>query len=170
MRESYHKVNDYVMYNGDYTTLNETRRFESLAKIINYDENRFPLIGLELLNGEKITVGNSLISMILTKKEHLNKLGFIEENKCFRLNDIKISSFSLELINQSNKTSYIFISGFRFMGLDTNFQNLPRFIEDNEINLEKLELSYPDLNNLNDLINLLKKNNIEIPIEEICKL
>lgn len=66
------KENEYVLYKGDYTTMDETRRSASLAIVDKIDEDKIPYIGLKLIPSEKLLgVDSSLVKILETESDHL---------------------------------------------------------------------------------------------------
>lgn len=177
MRKSLYEVGDYVIYGGDYSTLDVTRREKDFAKILTIKKfDYYWFVGLELFNSkDKISCVIDRIRPINTSENHLIEIGFEEKidnagKKAYVMNDIVISSIIFQIIHEYSKS--VFISGFCI----TDFRNeemidFEKYQEDDFINMQKFYSDFKNANNLNDILYYLEsEKGIAIDKEKIISL
>lgn len=151
---------EFVIYKGDMSTMQEERRKPSLAIVDRIDEDKFPHVGLKLVPKESfIGVEARLIRNILTERTHLLKLGFQE----FEENNVKYYALGSVIIAEMviyPKPRSVYFAGFRILPYKPFQFTAKPFIENNEVDENKLQETYPNMNNLNELISHLKALNL----------
>ncbi|WP_333601417.1 hypothetical protein [Flavobacterium sp.] len=169
MERDAYKIGDYVKYLG----YGMSGIDSETAKVIQLRKHEdYWWVGVELLaSKEKISFDVSKLRIIPLEEKHLFSLGFQKypsENdfRCYKLNDIYISSISIQL----SQIKFLFISGFCLMNRDL-FSKIAvnDLVENGEFNIQKFYELYPSLYNLNDLIEILTDRNM-ITAEEVEKL
>lgn len=174
MREKF-KINDYVVYLGDGTTLEPRRRNKDYAKIIDLKKiGNIEYVGLQLSSlNEKISCPLNQINNIETSKTHLLNLGFKEENSsdkivCYIKNNIFISKLGLRIPVSIYNNNY-FIAGFCLADFRIISNNkLEKYIIDDKIDVAKFFAEFQSLYNINVLFDVLEiKEDLIIDREKI---
>ncbi|WP_312765776.1 hypothetical protein [Epilithonimonas sp.] len=152
MRE--YKKDDFVRYVGNLpngVNIDIAQIFE-----INYKTSELKLI----ISSKKIETTIDLIRPIYTTKENLINLGFAEERKknftLYKFGNLEISSVTIHL-----PQAHINI-GFSLGNVSAlTDEEIVRkyFNKDMEFDFEKFHSDFPDLNNINDFIDLYAKLN-----------
>jgi len=174
MRKAIYEIGDYVKYGGDYSTLDEIRREKSFAKILDIKKfDYYWLAGIELIpSKKKISCVIDRIRPIDTSEQYLKEIGFVEKTnqagkKAFVMNDTVISSLAINILHKHSNS--VFISGFCI----ADFRNheiidFEKYKEDDFINAQKFYSDFKNANNINDLLQYLKKEKgLKIDSEKI---
>lgn len=153
--------NDYVIYRGDYSTVDETRRKPSLAIVDNIDENKFPYVGLKLLpNEELMGVHASLVININTSEKYLEKLGFttVEEPngaRHYTLGHVIIGGIVLYPAQ-----NHIYSAGYRLFPSKPYTIEVDKIMMNGWVNEEELENALPCMHNMNTLVTFLQQQGL----------
>lgn len=154
MREIY-KEKDFVQYVGKLHSKYDYSK-EIVAQIGNINKyDKFSSVELTIIQPlEKIDCLVDLIRPIFTEKKHLINLEFSEIDKdnstIYKLGDLTISRSSVKI-----PQNYIDL-GFCLGDLSslTSDEVIRKYLnKDSDFNFEKFYEDYPNLNNINDLIN-----------------
>lgn len=160
MERDVYKIGDYVKYIGyEMSGINcETARIIQLKK-----QEDYWWVDVELLaSNEKFCTDVSKLRILPLEEKHLLSLGFQKYPnedyfRCYKLNNIYISSISIQL----DQINYSFISGFCYVTSDLfNKIDVNNLIENGEFNIQNFNELYPSLYNLNDLIEILISRNM----------
>lgn len=168
-REYNYEIGDYVKYNGDNSSSSKTLSNPDFGKIEKFENHH----GVEriymFLIGKKQHIWCDFqdIRQIFTDAVHLKLLNFktIETNgiKKYKFNSITISGTIISVFNINYELKYC------IGDISNGIPKLEKYLKGRELDLEKVFIDYPDVSNLNDLLNYLKKQGVEFDEKKIIK-
>ena len=162
---------EFVIYPGDPSTVDESRKKPSLAIVDVIDPSKKPYVGLKLFpSNEKMGVHAGLIRSINTTEQYLKELGFevVEKVKTryFTLGHIVVAGVVLY-----PSRNYIYNLGFRLLPGMPYSINMDDLMTDGKVNESKLEEVLPIMHNLNTLLEFLRQHKLtDLSVTDIFKL
>ncbi len=156
INEIEYKVGYFVNY---YDGIKNT--FAKIKEIYTYSDCKMYRI-VTIDTKSEIECLENKISIILTENKHLEKIGFIEvikkDRHYYRLNSLIITNKSFKFLDRD----HIFISGFCFGDLNEILigSNIESYIVNGELNRVLVNMKYPSLYNVNQLIRFAEENKI----------
>lgn len=167
VRKYNYEIGDYVKYEGNLSTLTSILRDPDFARIEKFETlHNAERIYLYLLKKKQhIWCDFRDIREIFTKPEHLRALNFqtIEVNGRIRydLDSIKISGALI----RTPETTYIL--QYCIGDFTNGIPDYGNYFDNEELNLSRFLTDYPDVTNLNDLLNFLRNEGHEIAKEQV---
>ncbi len=164
-----YEIGDFVKYEGNLSILTRILRDPDFGRIELFEtHHNSERIYLYLLKKRQhIWCDFRDIRQILTKPEHLRALNFqtidVNGRKKYELGNITISGTLIS----TPATTYLFqycIGDFTNGILDVD-----NYMNNGELNLSRFLTDYPDVTNLNDLLNFLEIEGQEIEKRTSCK-
>lgn len=165
-----YKINDLVKYQGRLDDFSN-----DIAKVIDLiNSNDIQMVRLLSMRNNQMFQSNfNEIRHILLEEKHLINLGFKKYETLgnlskFTLNNIVVSSRSISIIDE-NADASLFISGFVLGDLTVSI-DFKHYSTNKKIDSDKFYKDFPMMNTLSNLLDYLKKNNIEFDEVQVSAL